>query len=86
MESLDSVRWLNFDIRLVRPLLHFPLLLEEESLLSLGLEELLLILGLLASSDLLVFQTQSKTCGVSAALNLSPTPLYMAQLRFTDVR
>jgi len=80
------VRRLDLDIRLVRPLLHFPLLLEEESLLSLGLEELLLILGLLASSDLLVFQTQSETCGVSATLNLSPAPLYMAQLRFTDVR
>ena len=86
MESLNSVRWLDFDIRLVRPLLHFPLLLEEESLLSLGLEELLLILRLLALSDLLVFQTQSEACRVSAALDLGPAPLYMAQLLFTDVR
>jgi len=83
------VRRLDFDVRLVGPLLHLPLLLEEESLLSLCLEELLLILRLLDLSNLLVFQTQSDACGVSAALDLrdlSPTALDMAQLLFTDVR
>ena len=86
MEGLDSVRGLYFDVRLVRPLLHLPLLLEQESLLSLCLQELLLILGLLSLPELLVLQTQSEASGVSTALNLRPTALHMAQLLLADVR
>ena len=73
------MRGLDFDVGLVGPLLHLSLLLEQEGLLSLCLEELLLILGLIARSDLLVFQTQTETRRVST-LNLRSTALDVAQL------
>ena len=87
MESLDTVRWLDLDIRLMTfGLLNLLLLLQEKSLLCLRVKELLLVVRLmLALSQLLVLYAQAESSIIIGCLHLSLT-MQRSKLLLADVR